>query len=87
MRVTKRVQASIGGVEKDLRRKNYVTLEPTHPEGDEMRKGSRTLGAMLVGCVIVSAAEAQGPRLTTRTTMKNDVGIELLGKALVYSFG
>jgi hypothetical protein len=45
------------------------------------------IAAMVLAGAATSPADAQGPRVTTRSTMKNDVGIELLGKALLYSFG
>jgi hypothetical protein len=44
------------------------------------------MGALLFGAGTGFSAHAQGPRLGTRSTMKNDVGIELLGKSVVYSF-
>jgi hypothetical protein len=52
-----------------------------------MRKNTALLGAMVLAGAVFTSAQAQGPRPLTRVTLKNDVGIELLGKALLYSFG
>jgi hypothetical protein len=51
-----------------------------------MRIRLAVVGAVTLLLSAGAAAQAQGPRVLTRTTMKNDVGIELLGKAVIYSF-
>ena len=51
-----------------------------------MRTRLDVLGLVTLLFGVGAAAQAQGPRLLTRATMKNDVGIELLGKAVIYSF-
>lgn len=46
-----------------------------------------TIGVAMVVCATVPQLHAQGaPAGITRATMRNSVGIELLGKAAVYSF-
>ena len=52
-----------------------------------MRERLTAIGAAILLCAAVSQGQAQGPAKTlVRATMRNDVGIELLGKALLYSF-
>lgn len=51
-----------------------------------MRARPVVVGTALLAFALVSAAPAQNPSTLARATMKNDVGIELLGKALLYSF-
>lgn len=51
-----------------------------------MRTGHAVVWAAVLAVAVASQADAQGPRVTTRATMKNDVGIELLGRAVAYSF-
>lgn len=52
-----------------------------------MRKRLTAIGAAILLCVAASQSQAQGaPKPLVRATMRNDVGIELLGKAVVYSF-
>jgi hypothetical protein len=54
-----------------------------------MRVGSRlaVMGGLV--CALASSLPAQAPaaRASTRVTLRNDVSIELLGKAALYSFG
>jgi hypothetical protein len=54
-----------------------------------MRLGSRLTVMGLAWCVFATSLQAQAPlaRPHTRTTHRNDVSIELLGKAALYSFG
>jgi hypothetical protein len=52
-----------------------------------MRERLKAVGAAILLCGAVSRGHAQGAETTlVRATMRNDVGIELLGKALIYSF-
>jgi hypothetical protein len=52
-----------------------------------MRERLTAIGAALLLCTAVSQGQAQGAgKPLVRATMRNDVGIELLGKALAYSF-
>ncbi len=52
-----------------------------------MREPLTAIGAALLLCAPVSQGQAQGAaKPLVRATMRNDVGIELLGKALIYSF-
>ena len=45
------------------------------------------IGTAMLLCAAMSQAQAQSaPKPLVRATMRNDVGIELLGKAVVYSF-
>lgn len=50
-----------------------------------MRAPRIAFGTAILLAAAVSPSAAQAPMLA-RTTMKNDVGIELLGKAVIYSF-
>ena len=54
-----------------------------------MPLGSRLIAMSVAGCAFVASLQAQAPlaRPSTRTTQRNDVSIELLGKAALYSFG
>ena len=52
-----------------------------------MRERLTAIGAAILLCAAVSPGQAQGAaKPLVRATMRNDVGIELLGKALLYSF-
>jgi len=52
-----------------------------------MRERLTAIGAAILLCAAVSQGQAQGAaKPLVRATMRNDVGIELLGKALAYSF-
>ena len=52
-----------------------------------MRQPLAPIGTAILLCAIVSQGQAQGAgKPLVRATMRNDVGIELLGKALAYSF-
>ena len=52
-----------------------------------MRAPLTALGTAILLCTAVSTAQAQAaPKPLVRATMRNDVGIELLGRALAYSF-
>ncbi len=52
-----------------------------------MREPFTAIGAAVLLCAAVSQGQAQGTaKPLVRATMPNDVGIELLGKALIYSF-
>jgi len=52
-----------------------------------MRQPLTAIGAAILLCAAVSQGQAQGAaKPLVRATMRNDVGIELLGKALAYSF-
>ncbi len=52
-----------------------------------MREPLTAIGAAILLCAVVSQGQAQGAgKPLVRATMRNDVGIELLGKALAYSF-
>ena len=52
-----------------------------------MREPLTAVGAAILLCVAASQSQAQGAaKPLVRATMRNDVGIELLGKAVVYSF-
>lgn len=52
-----------------------------------MRVPLTAMGAAVVLCVAVSQPQAQAaPKPLVRASMRSDVGIELLGKALAYSF-
>jgi hypothetical protein len=52
-----------------------------------MRERLTAIGAAILLCAVVSQGQAQGAaKPLVRATMRNDVGIELLGKALIYSF-
>jgi hypothetical protein len=54
-----------------------------------MRLGSRLVTMSLTLCALAAPVLAQAPlsRPSTRVTHRNDVSIELLGKAALYSFG
>jgi len=52
-----------------------------------MRKRLTAIGTAILLCAVVSQSQAQGAgKPLVRETLRNDVGIELLGKALLYSF-
>ena len=54
-----------------------------------MRQRPGLCGIAIIACAMVSGAHAQqaaAPAGSSRARMRNDVGIELLGKAAVYSF-
>ena len=52
-----------------------------------MRERLTALGATVLLCATVAQGHAQGaPTTLTRATLRNDFGVELLGKALIYSF-
>ena len=52
-----------------------------------MRERLTALGTAILLCAAASQGQAQGAAKTLiRATMPNDIGIELLGKALIYSF-
>ncbi|HEV8382296.1 MAG TPA: hypothetical protein VGQ29_11955 [Gemmatimonadales bacterium] len=52
-----------------------------------MRERLTALGATVLLCATVAQGYAQGaPTTLTRATMRNDFGVEVLGKALLYSF-
>ncbi len=52
-----------------------------------MRERLKAVGVAVLLCAAASQGHAQGAAKTlVRATMRNDVGIELLGKALIYSF-
>jgi hypothetical protein len=52
-----------------------------------MREPLTAIGAAILLCAAVSQGQAQSAaKPLVRATMRNDVGIELLGKALAYSF-
>ena len=52
-----------------------------------MRERLTAISAALLLCAVSSQGHAQNaPKPLVRATMRNDVGIELLGKAVVYSF-
>jgi hypothetical protein len=52
-----------------------------------MREPLTAIGAAILLCGVASQGQAQAAaKPLVRATMRNDVGIELLGKALAYSF-
>jgi len=52
-----------------------------------MRERLTAIGVATLLCAAVSQGQAQGAaKPLVRATMPNDIGIELLGKALIYSF-
>jgi len=52
-----------------------------------MRQPLTAIGAAVLLCTVVSQGQAQGAaKPLVRATMRNDVGIELLGRAVAYSF-